>query len=210
MAAERRARDNEWCPCGDHSGAHGLSAEDAIIVENESTLGPPRRGHPAAPAPSQAQGRAAEGRDGAERGGGAAAPEDILDLTLSDGDDVQDGAGPGASHAPGGGSMMGVDLGRAAGRADPGAGAGAALTAQGAGGAMPPEHALKRQRSDVQPSVAAASGTAAASREYKGKGPVAALVQLHAYSPGGTGASLKVLSVTCCLSVVPADVHVFW
>jgi len=158
-AAERRARDNEWCPCGDHAG--GLSAEDAVIVENESTPAPARHGSAPAPALRVLQ-RPARATGGAA--GGAAGPSgDILDLTLSDDDD---GAAPARGAAASG-------AGRAA-PCVPGAQAGAAAAAA--------QHATKRARAGGLP------GGGGDAEKARG-GAAAGVIRLDAFSDGGAGAA---------------------
>ena len=93
-AAERRARDNVWCPCSNRDGF--LSAEDAVIVEEMpapvhcrpgARAAPPKAD--AAPAPSPPM------QACARRSRSAAAPQEILDLTLSDEDDAHPAASQG-------------------------------------------------------------------------------------------------------------------
>lgn len=92
-AAERRARDSVWCPCSRRGGF--LSAEDAIIMEDMPAPAPCRSGAGVTTFnPKGASASPPRLRDDARHSRRAAAPQERVDLTLSD----DDGAHPAASQ----------------------------------------------------------------------------------------------------------------
>ena len=186
-AAERRARDNVWCPCS--SRGDFLSAEDAIIVEDMSTPAPCASGSRAAP-PAPDGAPAPGGQDHARRSGSAAAPQEIVDLTLSDDDDVQPAASRGAhALAPAAGAAAGSPRGASQAVQDGGAGI--------ASGVAAPEllqNGPKRQRSDAEAKAARFGADT-------NKGRTGAVIQLGASAQSVSGAERS-------MSAIPGTVNV--
>ena len=186
-AAERRARDNVWCPCS-HRGEF-LSAEDAIIVEDMSTPAPCRSGAPAATSsPNGASGSAPGLRNDARHSRCAAAPQKIVDLTLSDDDDAHPATSQGA-----------LALGPGAGASASNAGAFCGV-AKESGVAAPEllQNGPKRQRPD-------SLAKAAVSEAEMSKGQAGTVIQLGASAQRDPG---KMLSGACVRFSVPRVTHI--
>ena len=172
-AAERRARDNVWCPCS-HRGEF-LSAEDAIIVEDMSTPAPCRSGaHATISNPNGASVSAPRLHNDARHSRSVAAPQEIVDLTLSDDDEAHPAA-----------SQGGLALSPGAGAGAPNAGA-LCGAAKERGVAAPEllQNGPKRQRPDTQ-------AKAAVSEAEMSKGQAGAVIQLGASAESISGEMLS-------------------
>ena len=173
-AAERRARDNVWCPCS-HRGDF-LSAEDAIIVEEMSTPAPCRLGaHASTSNPMGASAPAPRLRHDARHSRSATAPQQIVDLTLSDDDEAHPAASQGA---------LALSPRAGAGAPDAGALCGAA-NLSGAAARELLQYGAKRQRPEAK---------AVVSEAEMSKGQAGPVIQLGASAESLTG---EVLSGAC-------------
>lgn len=168
-AAERRAHDNVWCPCS-HRGDF-LSAEDAVIVEEMSTPAPCRPGaHAVTSNPIGASASPPRLRNDARHSRSAAAPQEIVDLTLSDDDDAHPAASQGAL-------ALGPDA--EAGARSAGALCGAA-NLSGPAVPGPLQNGAKRQRPDSQ-------AKAAVLEVAMSKGQAGVVIQLGASAESVSG-----------------------
>ena len=168
-AAERRARDNVWCPCS-HRGEF-LSAEDAVIVEDMSTPAPCRLGAQATTSyPNGALAPAPRLRHDARHSSSATAPQQIVDLTLSDDDEAHPAASQGA---------LALSPRAEAGAPDAGALCGAANVSRAAARELL-RYGPKRQRPDSQ-------AKAVVSEAEMSKGQAGPVIQLGASSESLSG-----------------------